>query len=49
MTITTNRNRSGGLVLSAIVGGYLVSRQFYGYTKREALQLFRAEIKAANK
>jgi hypothetical protein len=45
MTITTNRNRNGGLVLSAVVGGYLVSRQYYGYTKREALKLFRSELK----
>jgi hypothetical protein len=28
--------------------GYLVSRQYFFYTKREATQLFRAEIKKIN-
>jgi hypothetical protein len=28
--------------------GYLVSRQYFGYTKREATQKFRAEMKAIN-
>jgi hypothetical protein len=43
MTITVERNHAGAYVLSAIVGGYLVTRQYYGYTKREALRLFRTE------
>ena len=28
--------------------GYLVTRQYFGYTKREAVQMFRAEMKAIN-
>lgn len=28
--------------------GYLVSRQYFGYTKREATQMFRAEMKKIN-
>jgi hypothetical protein len=28
--------------------GYLVCRQYFGYTKREATQKFRAEMKAIN-
>jgi hypothetical protein len=33
---------SGAWIVSEIVGGYLVSRTYYGYTKREAVALFRA-------
>jgi len=33
---------SGAWIVSQIVGGYLVSRTYYGYTKREAVALFRA-------
>ena len=28
--------------------GYLVTRQYFGYTKREAVRMFRAEMKAIN-
>lgn len=35
---------SGAWQVSAIIGGYLVKRTFFGYTKREALQAFRAEF-----
>jgi hypothetical protein len=34
---------SGAWIVSDIVGGYLVSRTYYGYTKREAVRLFREE------
>jgi hypothetical protein len=43
MTITVERNHAGAYVLSAIVGGYLVTRQYYGYTKRDAVALFRRD------
>jgi hypothetical protein len=39
-----DRNYEGAWVVSDIVGGYWVSRRYYGYTKRQALALFRAEV-----
>lgn len=34
---------NGAWIVSDIINGYLVTRRYYGYTKREALQLFRQE------
>lgn len=34
---------SGALVISDIIGGYLVSRTYYGYTVREARAMFRRD------
>jgi hypothetical protein len=34
---------SGGWLVSEFIGGYLVSARYFGFTKRESLQLFRAE------
>lgn len=42
--ITAEKNIRGAWVVSAIVSGYLTSRQFYGYTKREATRLFLDEV-----
>ena len=33
----------GAWSISAIINGYLVTRQYMGYTKREAMRLFKAE------
>lgn len=41
MTIT--RNHNGSFTVSAMRGEYLVSRTYYGYTKREALAIFKQE------
>ena len=43
--MTATRLHNGAWQVSAIVRGYLTTRTFYGYTKREALALFRAEMK----
>jgi hypothetical protein len=40
------KNYEGAWVVSDIVGGYLVTRRYYYYTKREALAMFRAEARA---
>ena len=40
------RNYEGAWVVSDIVGGYLVTRRFYYYSKREALAMFKAEVLA---
>jgi len=34
------RGQYGQWVLSDIVNGYLVTQQYYGYTKREAIREF---------
>jgi hypothetical protein len=34
---------NGGYLISAIVGGYRVSKFYIGYGKREAVKLFRIE------
>jgi hypothetical protein len=35
---------SGAWEVSDIVGGYWVARTYYGYTRREAVALFRREL-----
>jgi len=40
------KNREGAWVVSDIVGGYWVTRRYYYYTKREAVRLFRQEVRA---
>lgn len=41
------KNIEGAWVITDIVAGYFVTRRYYGYTKREAIQLFKNELKAA--
>lgn len=43
--MTVERNYAGAYVISDIVGGYLVTKQYYGYTKREAVRLFKEETR----
>lgn len=38
--ISIEKNHYGAWVVSAIVNGYLTTRQFYGYTKRDAISRF---------
>jgi hypothetical protein len=45
--MTIERNYQGAWVISDIIGGYRVARSYYGYTKREAVALFRADSKGA--
>lgn len=35
---------SGAIRVSAIIGGYLVSRVYFGYSKRQAVAMFKAEF-----
>jgi hypothetical protein len=46
MDIEYRKTFQGAWALSAIVGGYLVERQYFGYTKRDAAQMFRKEFAA---
>lgn len=41
MSIT--KNHDGALVISDIVHGYLITRTYYGYTRKEALTMFKLE------
>lgn len=44
--VSVNRNPiNGSVVVSAVVDGFIESIAFYGYNKREAMQLFRRNIK----
>lgn len=40
---------NAGIEISDIVGGYLVSKLYIGYTVKEAKQLFNAEYKKEGK
>jgi hypothetical protein len=44
--MTIEKNNYGAWVISDIIGGYRVARQYYGYTKAQAVALFRADTKA---
>jgi hypothetical protein len=47
LTITRTAGvNGGGYRIAAIVGGAYVSRLFLGYTRREAVRLFRAAARA---
>jgi hypothetical protein len=46
MTLSYRRTFQGAWVVSAIVGGYLIERQFMGYTKAQAGRKFREEVTA---
>lgn len=44
MTISYRKTFQGAWELSTLKNGYLVTRQYMGYTKREATRLFKGEI-----
>lgn len=44
--VICERTHLGAWRISDTVDGHLVTRQFFGYTKREAMRLFRAETRA---
>ena len=44
--MTIEKNREGAWVIYALGrDGYLVTRSYYGYTKRDAVRLFRAHMR----
>ena len=45
--MTIERTFQGAYRISAIVNGYLVTKQYMGYTKQEAIQAFKQECKNA--
>ena len=42
--IATRHPISGAWMLSDIIDGYRTSRVYFGYTKREAVRMFRKEF-----
>lgn len=46
---TTKIPHSGAYQISDIIGGQLVTRTYYGYTKREARRQFRMDTKGRTK
>ncbi len=40
---------SGGYCISELVNGYLVTQRYFGYSKKEAIRLFRQFIKEQKK
>lgn len=42
------KNEEGAWVIYDSIGGYLVTRRYYFYTKREAVRLFKREMRGAN-
>lgn len=43
--MSVERNPEGAWIVSDIVAGVLVSQRYYGYTKREAIRLFKMKMK----
>lgn len=48
MTLSIEKTFQGAWRISAMVNGYLVSEQYMGYTKREAVAMFKEQHKGAN-
>lgn len=44
--MTIEKNNEGAWVVSDIVNGYRVARRYYYYSKREAVRLFKQEMRA---
>ena len=40
--MTIERTFQGAYKISAMIDGYLVTKQYMGYTKREAIEAFKA-------
>ena len=45
--MTIEKNIYGAWIISAVVGNQLIRRTYYMYTRREAIRLFREEIRGA--
>ena len=43
--MTIDKNAEGAWRISDIIGGYLVTKVYYFYTKREAIKLFKEETR----
>lgn len=43
--MSIERNHEGAWIVSTIHGGFLITRKYYGYTKKQAIALFKNELK----
>ena len=43
--MSIDKNSEGAWRISDVVDGYLVTRRYYGYTKSEAIKLFKEETR----
>ena len=43
--MTVDKNSEGAWRVSDIINGYLVTKRYYGYTKKEAIKMFKEEYK----
>ena len=39
------KGSQGQWLITALINGYLVTRQFFGYSRKEAIKLFLQEVK----
>jgi hypothetical protein len=42
--MTIEKGNQGQWIVTDIINGYLVSKQFFGYNKKEAIKLFKKEF-----
>ena len=42
--MTVEKNHAGAWVISDMVRGYLVTRQYYGYARHDAVDLFNQHV-----
>jgi hypothetical protein len=47
--MSIRKTYQGAIEISDIIDGRLFSRQYFGHTKRQAINLFKAEIKHTKK
>jgi hypothetical protein len=47
--MSINITFQGAIEISDIIDGRLISRQYFGYTKKQAINLFKAETKHTEK
>lgn len=47
-TVIVTRNFNGSLNVSDIVKGYFVTRTYYGYTRRQAVRMFKQYVKSVS-
>ena len=48
VNVITYQNGNGSWRVSAVVGGFLVTRVYYGFTRSESVARFRAEMKGGH-
>jgi hypothetical protein len=47
--MSIRKTYQGAIEISDIINGYLVTRQYFGHTKRQAIRLFKQETQHTTK